>query len=89
MGSEYIRSHKHKPQELKYCLKLDIKHFYQSVDIEKLKKKFRKIIKDRDMLRVLDTIVDSNVAQYGKKIVKMGLPIGFYTSQWFSNFFLH
>lgn len=85
---KFIKDNKHKPQELKYCLKLDIKHFYQNVDTERLKKKFRRIIKDKDMLIVLDTIVDSNVAKYGKKIVKMGLPIGFYTSQWFSNFFL-
>lgn len=62
----------------KYCLKLDISKFYPSVDNSILKAKFRRIIKDGRMLRLLDQIVDSAT----------GLPIGNYTSQWFANFFL-
>lgn len=64
----------------KYCLKLDIKKFYPSVDKELLKGMFRRVIKDADCLWLIDTIVDSNP--------QPGLPIGNYTSQWFSNFFL-
>lgn len=63
----------------KYCLKLDIKHFYPSVDKEILKKKFTKIIKDKDTLELLNKIVDSS---------KEGVPIGNYTSQWFANYYL-
>lgn len=63
----------------KYCLKLDIKKFYPSIDKEILKKKFRRIIKDKDLLWLLDEIVDSGVE---------GVPIGNYTSQWFANFYL-
>lgn len=63
----------------KYCLKLDIKKFYPSIDKEVLKRKFRKILKDRDTLELLDLIIDSGVD---------GLPIGNYTSQWFANFYL-
>lgn len=63
----------------KYCLKLDIKHFYPSVDKQILKNKFRRIIKDRETLYLIDLIIDSNVE---------GLPIGNYTSQWFANFYL-
>ncbi len=62
----------------KYCLKLDISKFYPSVDNEILKQMFRRKIKDEDCLWLIDTIIDSNP----------GLPIGNYTSQWFSNFFL-
>jgi RNA-directed DNA polymerase len=39
----------------------------------------RRKIKDKDTLWLIDTIIDSH---------KQGLPIGNYTSQWFSNFYL-
>ena len=63
----------------KYCLKLDIKKYYPSVNKEILKHKFRRIIKCRDTLDLMDLIVDSS---------KEGLPIGNFTSQWFANFYL-
>lgn len=66
------------PKNTKYCLKMDIKKFYPSINGEILKKMFRRKIKDQDCLWLIDTIIDSSEGQ----------PIGFYTSQWFSNFFL-
>lgn len=63
----------------KYCLKLDIKKFYPSINQSILKRKFRKIIKDRDTLDLIDLIVDS---------AEQGVHIGNYTSQWFANFYL-
>lgn len=63
----------------KYCLKIDIKKFYPSIDKDILKFKFTKIIKDKDTLSLINKIIDSN---------EIGLPIGNYTSQWFANFFL-
>lgn len=63
----------------KYCLKLDIRHFYPSIDKNILKQKFRKKIKDKDTLWLIDTIIDSS---------ESGVPIGNYTSQWFANFYL-
>ena len=62
----------------KYCLKMDVKKFYPSINNEILKQKFRRIIKDGKCLCLIDNIIDSET----------GLPIGNYTSQWFSNFFL-
>jgi retron-type reverse transcriptase len=62
----------------KYCLKMDISKFYPSVRNDILKRAFRRRIKDADCLWLIDTIIDSS----------HGLPIGNYTSQWFSNFFL-
>ena len=44
----------------KYCLKLDIKKFYPSIDKEILKKKFRHIIKERETLNLIDIIIDSS-----------------------------
>lgn len=63
----------------KYCVKMDIVKFYPSVDKEVLKEQFRRKIKDHDTLWLIDTIIDSH---------QQGLPIGNYTSQWFSNFYL-
>lgn len=63
----------------KYCLKLDVKKFYPSIDKTILKNKFRKKIKDRETLWLIDLIIDS---------ADEGVPIGNYTSQWFANFYL-
>jgi hypothetical protein len=66
------------PKNTKYCLQMDIKKYYPSIDGEILKQMFRRKIKDADCLWLIDSIVDSN----------QGQPIGYYTSQWFANFFL-
>lgn len=62
----------------KYCLKLDVKKFYPSIDHVILKQLIRRKIKDRDLLWLLDEIIDSAV----------GVPIGNYLSQYFANFYL-
>lgn len=62
----------------RYCLKLDIKKFYPSVDHSIMKRLLRKKIKDTDLLLLLDGIIDS----------ASGLPIGNYLSQYFANFYL-
>lgn len=62
----------------KYCLKLDIKKFYPSIDHDILKGIIRKKIKDADLLWLLDGIIDSAT----------GLPIGNYLSQHFANLYL-
>lgn len=61
-----------------YCLKLDIKKFYPSIDHDVLKTLLRKKIKDRDLLWLLDEIIDS----------ASGVPIGNYLSQYFANYYL-
>lgn len=62
----------------KYCLKLDIKKFYPSIDHVILKSLVRRKIKDKDLLWLLDEIIDS----------ADGLPIGNYLSQYLANFYL-
>jgi RNA-directed DNA polymerase len=66
------------PRRTKYCLKMDVKQFYPSIDGERLKAMFRRKLKDRRTLALIDAIVDSTKGQ----------PIGYYTSQWFANFYL-
>lgn len=65
----------------KYCLKMDIRKYFDSIPHEILKAKFTKLIRDRDFLDVLIEIVD---AVPGGR----GIPIGFYTSQWIANWYL-
>lgn len=43
----------------KYCLKLDIKKFYPSINHRLLKKLLRKKFKDEKLLSLLDMIIDS------------------------------
>ncbi|HEX5555319.1 MAG TPA: reverse transcriptase/maturase family protein [Chitinophagaceae bacterium] len=61
-----------------YCLKLDIRKFYPSVNHEVLKELLRRKFKDQDLLHLLDGIIDS----------AEGLPIGNYLSQYLANFYL-
>ena len=66
------------PEDTKYCLKLDIKKFYPSIDHDVLKSIIRKKIKDIKLLKLLDEIIDS----------ANGVPIGNYLSQYFANLYL-
>lgn len=61
-----------------YCLKLDVKKFYPSIDHDALKELLRRKIKDQDLLWLLDEIIDS----------APGLPIGNYLSQYLANYYL-
>jgi len=62
----------------KFCLKLDIKKFYPSINHNVLKQIIRKKIKDKNILWLLDEIIDSTD----------GVPIGNYLSQYFGNLYL-
>lgn len=62
----------------KYCLKLDIKQFYPSIDNGILKQKIRRKIKCVKTLNLLDNIIDS----------AEGLPLGNLLSQLFANVYL-
>lgn len=65
-------------EETEFCLKLDITKFYPSVDHDILKTLLRRKIKDKDLLWLLDEIINS----------APGLPIGNYLSQYLANFYL-
>lgn len=62
-----------------YCLKLDIKKFYENIDHTILKSFLRKKFKDKEFLTLLDEIIDS---------YPLGLPLGSLLSQIFANFYL-
>lgn len=87
-------------QGTRYCLKLDMKKFYPSANREILKKLLRKKFKDKDLLWLLDEIIDSmnnadiqslNLPQEYKDLYSRpdkGIPIGSYLSQFLANFYL-
>lgn len=69
------------PEGTKYCLKMDVKQFYPSINHKILKKKFRKLFKDKDLLWLIDEIIDSTPED-------SGIPIGNYLSQYCGNYYL-
>lgn len=79
-AGKMIKRYKGKPL---YCLKIDIRKCYPSMSHEVLKRLVRKKLKDRNLLWLLDEIIDS----------APGLPIGNYLSQYLANlnfaYFMH
>lgn len=66
------------PDGTRYCLKIDVRKFYPSIDHGILKQVIRRKLKDPDVLWLLDGIIDS----------ASGVPIGNYISQYFANLYL-
>ncbi|KAA6351212.1 hypothetical protein EZS27_001358 [termite gut metagenome] len=64
-----------------YCLKIDIRKFYPSIDHAILKHIIAKKIKDAELLNLLAEIIDSVPPN-------KGIPIGNYLSQFFANLYL-
>lgn len=65
-------------KRIKYCLKLDIKSYYPSIDNAKLKIRLQQKVKCRETLELLGIIIDG----------AEGVPIGNYISQYFGNLYL-
>lgn len=68
-------------EECRYCLKIDIRKFYPSINKDILKQMLRHKFKDPDLLWLLDLIIDSFPEP-------KGIPIGSYLSQYLANFYL-
>ena len=66
-----------------WCLKLDIHHFFDSIDHEILLGLLARKIKDRRVMVLLRQLVESYETEPGK-----GVPIGNLTSQYFANLYL-
>ena len=64
-----------------YCLKIDIKKFYDNIDHEILKSLLMKKIKDKQLMSLLCKILDSIPGG-------VGVPIGSYLSQFLANYYL-
>ena len=66
-------------RNVKYCLKMDIRHYFDSIPHDILKAKLARLIHDERILAILFEIID---------VTEVGIPLGFYTSQWLSNWYL-
>lgn len=85
----------------RYVLKCDIRKCFPSIDHAVLKAVIRKTIKDRDVLWLIDAIIDAANPQeavldyfpgdslFSPADRRKGLPIGNLTSQFFANVFLN
>jgi len=79
-GKRYIEKWIRKDQRnVKYILKTDVRHFFETIDHSVLKNKLQQAIRDDDMLWLLFCVIDQT---------EKGLPLGYYTSQWLANWYL-
>ena len=72
-GINYIKKWMLNKSGTHYCLELDIRHFYDSLEPQVVLDRMKELIKD---YRTLDLI---------ERITSPGIMIGFYSSQWFAN----
>ena len=77
-GMRHLRRMIFKGKNIKYFAKLDIRHFFESADIEIVIKELGMRIKDDWFLHII------RICYEGVK----GLVLGFYLSQWLANFLL-
>lgn len=87
-------------ENTRYCYKIDLHHYYQSINHEVLKQKFRKVFKDPELLWLLDEIADSINTATEEDLIELslsgeievdpntGIPIGNYMIQYSGNFYL-
>lgn len=87
-------------ENTRYCYKIDLHHYYKSINHEVLKQKFRKVFKDPELLWLLDEIADSINTATEEDLIELslsgeievdpntGIPIGNYMSQYSGNFYL-
>lgn len=85
-------------EECKFCLKLDARHYYQSVNHDLLKQKYAMMFNDPDLLWLLNEIIDSIKTAEIEDLTAIylleedidpetGIPIGNYLSQYSGNYY--
>jgi len=75
-GIKAVKKWMKSKKAVKWCVEMDIRHFYDSLKGEWVMERMKQLVKDR---RVLDLVW---------RVVKDGVLIGSYCSQWFANTFL-
>ena len=86
-------------EEKWYYLKLDIAKYFYRIDHQALIKILRRKIYDKDLMRLLETIINSETAfglelgindpAESKRVEHCGMPIGNLTSQMFANIYMN
>ena len=70
-----------------YCLKADIRHYFNEVDQEILIQIINKKIKDNKVIILIKKILENGLINEKQK--KIGMPLGNLTSQFFANVYLN
>lgn len=71
------------PKGSKYAVQMDIRHYYQNINISLLMSMLKRRCKDIKLLALTERILRAT-SEDGE----IGLAIGFYLNQWLANFFL-
>lgn len=74
----------HDAENTVFCLKLDVRKFFASINRNILKEQFAARFADKKTIEYVNTLIDEPPTQ----IPNHGLPLGNYTSQWFANMYL-
>jgi retron-type reverse transcriptase len=69
-----------------FCLKADIKHYFQEINHNFLIEIIKRKIKDERVIWLIEQILKNNII-FGRK--KIGMPLGNLTSQFFANVYLN
>lgn len=77
------------PAKTKYVAKLDIKKFFANAKPSFIFRELRRTIRDRRVLGLFALILRANKQIVDGKVIKGGIPIGFYTSPIFANVLLN
>ncbi|MBU0958030.1 MAG: reverse transcriptase/maturase family protein [Nanoarchaeota archaeon] len=73
-----------------YCLKADIKHYFQEVDHNILISRIKRKIKDEKAIWLIKQILNNISERDGDKLlINKGMPLGNLTSQFFANIYLN
>lgn len=75
-GIDAIKKWMKRPKGSKWCIEMDIHHFYDSLEPARVVGRMRRLIKDRKTLDLIE------------RVTKDGILIGAFCSQWFANVFL-
>ena len=78
-ATKFLKSKKKHYSKVKYVLKLDVKQFFNSVDIEILIDKLSKVIRDKKFLNLIIKVLSTS---------EQGLALGYTTSHWLANWIL-
>ena len=70
--------HKH-PKDCRYYLKMDIKQYFPSVPQKILLEKLERKVRDHRVIELVKNVLAAS---------DDGIPLGYYISQWFANFYL-
>ncbi|MEK6856101.1 MAG: reverse transcriptase/maturase family protein [Nanoarchaeota archaeon] len=72
-----------------FCLKADIKHYFQEVDLNILLDIIKKKIADEKVLWLIGQILNNSTINLGGSELFRGMPLGNLTSQFFANVYLN